>query len=445
MSKKETIKIFLASPSDVKTERRYVKQTIDEINRTIAPDKGVILDVVSSERSFPGYGKDGQAILNDQIGNMQEYELFIGIMWNRIGTPTPRAISGTVEEFDRADKAFRRKAKPQIWFYFRQLSGNPITQEDKNQQAEVKKFREKFLGKGKVPSKGKLHDYKTPAEFRRQFREHLALWLNHRNRDGSTSRNSFISNQKETSRTEATKKSGNTGQGIRTVTSPRNWVMLNEKFFNANSIITQPDQSIVLQISPTNMEQVAELKSFNPGTFHNSKRVEYADHHNSALMQISSVSSESSIGKTIFTITLSPIQRSHNISFGRYNNYDADEIAELYARLILLNESLPKDLMHFSPSIQVSGLYNHTKVVEKGIFPELWAKLETRSNLFLPKAWLMAKYYLQMGQVVDDILELKLGPIKNKVMSVQFRGRKKGIYDQEFSIIKVVGDCPLSA
>ena len=51
---------------------------------------------------------------------MAEYDLFIGLMWRRLGTPTPRAISGTVEEFELAVKAHEQVGKPDIWFYFRQ-------------------------------------------------------------------------------------------------------------------------------------------------------------------------------------------------------------------------------------------------------------------------------------------------------------------------------------
>src|SRR6266849_2814383 len=106
MPKVEKLLIFLASPGDVPTERRHVKEVADEINRTIAPGKGVVLEVVRWEtHTFPGYGKDPQSLVNEQIAAMRSYALFVGIMWNRIGTPTPRAESGTVEEFERAKAA----------------------------------------------------------------------------------------------------------------------------------------------------------------------------------------------------------------------------------------------------------------------------------------------------------------------------------------------------
>ncbi|MBE9213692.1 hypothetical protein IQ247_13625 [Plectonema cf. radiosum LEGE 06105] len=64
MPKVELIKIFLASPGDVKTERSHVLKVVEEINRTVAPSKGVRVEVICSSNAFPGHGKDGQAIIN---------------------------------------------------------------------------------------------------------------------------------------------------------------------------------------------------------------------------------------------------------------------------------------------------------------------------------------------------------------------------------------------
>jgi hypothetical protein len=80
MAQVEKLSIFLASPSDVQRERAFVREVIDEINRTVAPDKGIVLDLVNSERAIPGVGKDGQTIINEQIGDMEKHDLFVGII-----------------------------------------------------------------------------------------------------------------------------------------------------------------------------------------------------------------------------------------------------------------------------------------------------------------------------------------------------------------------------
>lgn len=220
------------------------------------------------------------------------------------------------------------------------------------------------------------------------------------------------------------------------VKNPGNWVMLNEKFYRRELRETKQDLSIVLQLSPTtDMEQVAELKSLHPGKYHNIKQIAYADQCDAGMMQVLSALPESSAGKTRFNITLTPTQRSQNNGFAipviHNNNYSADKIAELRARRILLGEPFPEDL---------KPLF-HTTQVEKGIFPELWVKLQKQPRLFLPKAWLKAVYSLKMNGIIEDVLELELGPIKNEVMRVRFRGRRQAYANQE--PIEFEGSCTL--
>jgi len=174
MQQVEQLKIFLASPSDVVNERRYVEEVIQEINDTVASSKKVVLKLVHSGKTYPGYGQDGQAVLNAQIANMEEYALFVGIMWNRIGSPTPRAESGTVEEFERAITAFERKRQPQIWFYFRQSAAQLNTEEELEQRRQVLEFKKK------VQCNALTCEYKNPSGFRERFRKDIMLWINER-------------------------------------------------------------------------------------------------------------------------------------------------------------------------------------------------------------------------------------------------------------------------
>ena len=169
--------VFLSSPGDVQTERRHVKDIVEELNRTVASDKGLVLQVMSWEvDAYPGYGTDAQAIINAQLAEMSRYALFIGIMWNRLGSPTPRADSGTVEEFQRAVQAHSQGGQPDIWFYFRDTTANPDTAEQLEQQKKVLAFKEQ------VKAKGLPWTYKKPSDFRNSFRNQMVLWLNARTR-----------------------------------------------------------------------------------------------------------------------------------------------------------------------------------------------------------------------------------------------------------------------
>ena len=93
------IEIFLASPSDLVEERKAVRETIGELNNIFRTTLNVQLDLLGWEtHAYPSAGVDPQDTINSQIGD--KYDIFIGLMWGKFGTPTGRAGSGTEEEFN---------------------------------------------------------------------------------------------------------------------------------------------------------------------------------------------------------------------------------------------------------------------------------------------------------------------------------------------------------
>mgnify|MGYP003576965052 CR=1 FL=1 len=178
MTHVEKLLVFFASPGDVQKERQYAQSVVAEVNTTIAASMDLVLQVVTWENdTFPGYGMDAQSIINAQIAQMSRYALFVGVMWNRLGTPTPRAPSGTVEEFALAAEAFRRTGSPEIWFYFRDAPVRLDSTEEVEQRRRLLEFREQ------VRSNGMPWSYRTPSEFRSTFQKQLTLWLNERRRN----------------------------------------------------------------------------------------------------------------------------------------------------------------------------------------------------------------------------------------------------------------------
>jgi hypothetical protein len=485
MPQLELLTIFLASPSDVARERRCVEEVIEEINDTVASSLGIVLKVVHSGKTYLGFGQDGQTVLNKQIGNMKEYCLFVGIMWSRIGTKTARAPSGTVEEFQRAVRSFNRNERPEIWFYFRQSTPQLETEE------KVEQYKQVLAFKKKVQRNALTCDYRNPSNFRDEFRKQISRWLNkraskkpqsgssiNRSKKSSTSRvsspqlTSAVSDRKGAKSTSKQKKlppaaesiqkkpdarakqpssaaSRSTTRAISSVNNSGAWVFLNETFFLTKSVVTQADQSVILHISPSDLEQEAVLRGLHPGRFHHKKQIPYAYQNEAAVMQVETVLSESVAGKTVFVVTLKPSQQSQgNISeINFFNGYSADQIAELRARLLLLNEIPGNHSKNDSfLTTQFINGYNSMWKVEKGIFPDLWVRLKTQPKLFLPQARLAAVYHLKMSHTVEHILELKLGPLKNGVMSVLFRGRRKQFYINQIpAVIEVVGKCALDA
>lgn len=130
MQRQSSAYVFLASPTDVSAERQHVHDIADELNRTVARASGANLEVISWEHdTYPSIGDDPQAIVNHQIAQMETFDLFVGIMWNRIGSPTSRAESGTVEEFKLAEEARQKHGNPDIWFYFSTAPTRLVTKE----------------------------------------------------------------------------------------------------------------------------------------------------------------------------------------------------------------------------------------------------------------------------------------------------------------------------
>lgn len=174
MSQVEYIEIFLASPSDVQEERKYVYEVIDEINKTNSHE--VKLGVKSSQDSYPDYGKDGQKHIVEQLlSEIEKYELLVVIMWNRIGTSTPRTESGTVEEFQNFEEHIERElTRTKIWFYFGKAPAVLDTEEKLEQKRGVVRFKEK------IQKKGLYKEYDSPEKFRDEFRVNINQWLKKR-------------------------------------------------------------------------------------------------------------------------------------------------------------------------------------------------------------------------------------------------------------------------
>lgn len=155
----------MASPGDVGREREGLKSVIDELNTTIAPYKGLSLELVKWEtHATPSMGR-AQEVINNQIG---QYDIFIGIMWKRFGTPTGRAESGTQEEFRLAYEQWESTKSIRILFYFCQTPFMPRAVDEIAQLQKVVEFRE-FLA-----NLGLTWEYSTSDEFPNIVRPHLA-------------------------------------------------------------------------------------------------------------------------------------------------------------------------------------------------------------------------------------------------------------------------------
>jgi len=199
MPRKETIlQVFVGSPSDVQDERTAVREVIDDLNNTWAANSGVRFEAVSWEtHAVPGMGESAQSVINQILPN--DFDIFVGILWTRFGTPTKEAESGTEEEFHRAFE--RYKAVPnsvEILFYFKDEQVSPSSL-DIGQLAKVVEFR------NKIQELGLYWTFTTTEQFKANLRTHLGRILQKwTSKTLSSTAEDYESNQVETDTSEET-------------------------------------------------------------------------------------------------------------------------------------------------------------------------------------------------------------------------------------------------
>ena len=150
------IRLFLSSPSDVEEERKRVPAVVAEVNRMLGDRLGFHLDVLDWKTDVVGDMGRPQEVINRQV---RGYDILVGIMWKRFGTPTGVAVSGTEEEFNIAYENWKVYGRPRILFYFSKASYRLKSDEELSQLSKVLSFKKKLWEKG-LP-----HEYESPQEF----------------------------------------------------------------------------------------------------------------------------------------------------------------------------------------------------------------------------------------------------------------------------------------
>lgn len=118
---RKVIRVFLASPGDLKEEREAAKRAVDELNQTWLPQNGYHVELVGWELTVAALGRP-QALINQDL---ESCAYFIGVVWKRWGTPPAKDggyQSGFEEEFEISLKRFRATGAPEISLYFKSVA-----------------------------------------------------------------------------------------------------------------------------------------------------------------------------------------------------------------------------------------------------------------------------------------------------------------------------------
>lgn len=161
-------RIFLASPSDLSEERESINEVINELNLTYGNPNNIVLELLKWEtNSAPAISNNElQSIINKDIPT---YDLFIGLLWMRFGTPTIEFGSGTEEEFNIAYKKFKENNNSlQILLYFKNASPKTLDAINPEQLGKIQNF------KSSLGEKNVLYwDFNSNEELSRFLRLHI--------------------------------------------------------------------------------------------------------------------------------------------------------------------------------------------------------------------------------------------------------------------------------
>lgn len=138
-------KVFISCPSDVNDEREVAEEAIKRFGAIYHKDK-VVFDVVHFDK-VPSQinNKKPQNVINESLG---EYDIYIGIMGARFGSPTDDFGSGTEEEFQIALNRYSENKHPYVSFLFKNIKETPSSIDGLEQLLSVRKFQNSISDKG---------------------------------------------------------------------------------------------------------------------------------------------------------------------------------------------------------------------------------------------------------------------------------------------------------
>jgi hypothetical protein len=171
----KTIRIFASSPGDVADERAQLAEVVQELNSTLqalVPEAGIDLELIRWEtHSHPDLTGEPQSVIEQQLDG--DYDVFVGVMWARFGTPTSQAGSGTEQEFRNAHAGWQRYGRPShILFYFCE---EPIPASVAIAGADQLKSIQAF--KDELQQRGLIGQYASHSAFGEKVRRDLVLVL----------------------------------------------------------------------------------------------------------------------------------------------------------------------------------------------------------------------------------------------------------------------------
>ena len=168
---RKVIRVFLASPGDLKSERVAAKNAVDELNQSWLAYFGYYVELVGWELTVAAVGRP-QALINRDL---DACEHFIGAVWKRWGTPPAKDgcyQSGFEEEYERSLKRYERTGRPEISLFFKAI--DPADTQDPGPQLQrVIDFKNKVIDDRKIL----FEEFNTVSDFEARVRRCIFAYI----------------------------------------------------------------------------------------------------------------------------------------------------------------------------------------------------------------------------------------------------------------------------
>lgn len=159
--------MFLASPGGVDEERDIVLAEVQSFNTGLGRSTSRVVQLRRWEDRPPSAGEP-QLRINPDV---ESCDLFVGVVGEWWGTPTPRATSGFAEEFDLALKRFKATGAPEIQIFVKHIAQG--RRRDPGPQLEqVLAFRQRL----EREHLALYVEYDEPGNFAERFRDALGAF-----------------------------------------------------------------------------------------------------------------------------------------------------------------------------------------------------------------------------------------------------------------------------
>src|SRR5262245_15338978 len=118
MAKRTLVPLFISSSGDCAEEKDAIMRAVGAYNQVARESLDFEVSAFTQDDLYAGPAKPGEHAQQVANRQLEDYEIYVGVWRESLGTPTPVASSGTMEELHKAFERYGLTRRPWIMAYF---------------------------------------------------------------------------------------------------------------------------------------------------------------------------------------------------------------------------------------------------------------------------------------------------------------------------------------